>query len=114
MRCGLKLDEELQLLLGRVFISGRRLKWLPRPSPSSVGLQKCCLVVPPPPLTYKRNEFLELLLGVSFEKWGIANGKMQHFPFTTPLCFELKCIQAPERKRSAFDAVVLVLAFHLT
>ena len=45
---GLKLDEELQLLLGRAFISAGRLKWLPRPSPSSVGLQQCCLVASPP------------------------------------------------------------------
>lgn len=43
-------------------------------------------------LTCKRNEFLELLLGVSFEKWGNANGKIQHFPLTSPLSFELKCI----------------------
>lgn len=45
---GLKLDEELQLLLGRVFLSAGRLKWLWTTFPSSVGLQQCCLVASPP------------------------------------------------------------------
>lgn len=40
-------------------------------------------------------------------------GKCSAFPLTSPLRFELKCIQAPGRKRSASNVVVLVLVFHL-
>lgn len=46
---GLKLDEELQLLLGSLSFSWKT-EWLWRSFPSSVGLQQCCLVASPPPL----------------------------------------------------------------
>lgn len=47
---GLKLVEELQLSLSRVFILAGRLRQLLRPFSSSAGLQQCCLVASPPPL----------------------------------------------------------------
>jgi len=46
-------------------------------------------------------------------EWGNANGKIQHFHLTSPLSFELKCIQTPGRKRSASDVIVSVLVFNL-
>ena len=46
-------------------------------------------------------------------KWRNANGKIQHFPLTSPLSFELKCVQAPRRKRSASDVIVSVLVFNV-
>lgn len=44
LHAGLKLDEELQLSLSRVFISAGRVKLCLRPFSSSVGLQQRCLV----------------------------------------------------------------------
>lgn len=114
----LKVVEELWLLLGEVSVSAGRLKWLPQAAgaipllrQSAAMLPACCFSTA---FVHQRKEFLELLLGFFWRRnrQGNANGgKIEHFPLTGSLCFEVKCTQAPGRKRSALDVVVSVLFF---
>lgn len=113
----LKVVEELWLLLGEVSFSCKTEMAATgcrgHPPPLSVCSDAACLLL----LHCFSSSEKGVSGAVAWFLWrrnrqGNANGgKIEHFPLTGSLWFEVKCTRAPGRKRSAFHVVVSVLVF---